>query len=86
VPRLQGSWSHGNGELQLELRQHQPKHLFRLPLELELQFEDGTHQRESIVLDGPERQFTFKVEQAPVAVVLDPETRMLVRGEITRKE
>jgi aminopeptidase N len=86
VPVVAGSWSHSGGALSLDLRQMQLHYRFRLSLEVQLQFIDGSTQSEKILMTGDVEQFTFATTQPPSAVVLDPDTRMLLRAAITREE
>ncbi len=86
VPMIAGSWSHSGGALRLDLHQTQPHYRFRLPLEVQLHFDDGSAQRETILMSGDVEQFTFATARPPSAVVLDPDTWMLLQAEITREE
>ena len=86
VPKIAGSWSHSGGTLRLDLHQTQPHYRFRLPLDMQLHFDDGSTQRETILMTGDVEQFTFATARPPSAVVLDPDTWMLLQAEITREE
>ncbi len=86
LPTIAGTWSHSDGELRLDLCQTQPNYRFRLPLDVQLCFDDGSTQREAILMTATVEQFTFAAARPPSAVVLDPDTWMLLKAEITRKE
>ena len=86
VPMIAGSWSHSDGALRLDLRQTQPRYRFRLPLDVQLHFDDGSTQAETILMSGDVEHFTFATARPPSAVVLDPDTWMLLQAEITREE
>ena len=86
VPRLVGTWSHSGNELRLDLRQTQPKYRFRLPLEVQLRFDDGSTRRHAIVMTDAAEQFTLATARPPSAVVLDPDMWMLLETRITREE
>ena len=86
VPTIQGSWSHSDGVLRLDLRQTQPTYRFRLPLEVQLRFDDGSTQRAAIQMTAAVEQFTLVTARPPSAVVLDPDTWMLLEAEVTREE
>ena len=86
LPTITGTWYHADGALRLDLRQTQPTYHFRLPLEVLLRFDDGATQREAIQMTDAVEQFTLETKRSPSAVVLDPDTWMLLKSEITRKE
>ena len=86
VPDIDCTWSHADGSVRLDLRQTQPNHHFRLPLEVELRFDDGPARRESFEMLHSSERFTFPSELAPTEVTLDPDTWTLMKTEITREE
>ena len=86
LPTIAGTWSHSGGALRLDLRQTQPTYRFRLPLDVQLHFDDGSTQREAILMTAAVEQFTLTTARPPSAVVLDPDTWMLLEAEITRGE
>jgi aminopeptidase N len=86
VPKIAGSWSHSGGALRLNLHQTQPDYRFRLPLDVQLRFNDGSTQRETILITSDTEHFSFETERPPSTVVLDPDTWMLLQSEITREE
>lgn len=86
VPTITGTWSHAGGELRLRLRQTQPTYRFRLPLDVELRFEDGSTQRVDILLAAADELFTLPTDRLPSTITLDPDTWMLMEAEITREE
>jgi aminopeptidase N len=77
VPRIQGTWSYSNGKLDIELQQLQTPYRFRVPLELELQFLDGSSQRQTVLLDAAKVKHSLDVAQKPVAILPDPDTWLL---------
>ena len=74
VLSVERTWEANAGSLTLTVRQEQdpswPR--FRLPMEIELVWDDGSR-RESVYLDGPLSRFTFALPEEPSAVVLDPD-------------
>ena len=58
-----------DGALRLDLRQTQSTYRFRLPLEMELSFDDGSTRRETIRMDAPVERFTLVADRPPTAVV-----------------
>ncbi|MFT7679378.1 MAG: aminopeptidase N [Planctomycetota bacterium] len=77
VPELRGTWSFSSGKLELEFEQTQKTYRFRVPLELELQFADGSFQRQKLLLDTTSAKHSITVAQEPVAVLVDPDTWFL---------
>ena len=86
VPTISGTWHHADGGVQLELRQTQATYRFRLPLDVELRFEDGSTSRETVEMVAPAERFTMPTDRAPTAVVLDPDTWLLLESEITHEK
>ncbi len=86
IPTLAGTWSHAGNAVQLELRQTQATHRFRLPLVVELHFADGTTRREEVLMAGPVARFSLPADRPPTSVVLDPDVWMLVEAKITREQ
>ena len=86
LPVIAGSWSHSGGALRLDLHQTQAHYRFRLPLDVLLHFSDGSTQRETILMTSNVEQFTFATALPPSAVVLDPDTWVLLQAEVTRVE
>ncbi|TDJ70392.1 MAG: M1 family peptidase [Planctomycetota bacterium] len=86
VPTIAGTWRYSDGAVRLDLRQTQPDYRFRLPLDVELRFEDGSTQRETVRMVTPAERFTLQADRAPTAVNLDPDTWLLLEVEITREE
>lgn len=85
LPQISGKWSHSENALQLKLRQTQPTYRFRLPLDVRLSFDDGSTQRETILMSSVVEKFTLATAEPPSSVILDPDTWMLLESEITRE-
>ncbi len=86
LPSIAGTWVHEDGEVQLALRQTQGTYQFRLPMEVELRFEDGSVRRELIDMNTAEQDFVFSAVKSPSSVVLDPDEWVLLKAEISREE
>ena len=86
VPTIAGSWNHSGGQLQLNLRQTQANYRFSLPLLVQLSFDDGSTQRETIRMTSAVEKFSLTAARPPSSVVLDPEMWMLLESEIIREE
>jgi len=82
VPTIAGSWSHAGETLRLGLRQTQATYGFRLPIEVELRFEDGSTQRELVFMQERDERFELAATRAPVEVLLDPDTWLLLQSEL----
>jgi len=86
VPTIAGSWNHSAGQLRINLRQTQPNYRFRLPLLVQLSFDDGSTQRETILMTSAVEKFTFRTARPPSSVELDPDMWMLLESKIIRGE
>jgi len=84
VPRLEGTW-HWDArtrQIVIELRQVQPAPPFNLPLEVGIEAPGARTRVERLDLTGATQRFTIPAEQAPSAVILDPDVRALFAGEL----
>ncbi len=77
LPSIEGTWSFAAGSLQLDLRQTQNVYRFRVPLELELQFANGSSERHRVLLDTANGMHSIATSQKPVTIVPDPDTWLL---------
>jgi aminopeptidase N len=84
LPTIAGTWTHSGDALRLNLRQTQPNYRFRLPLDVRLSFDDGSTQRETILMTAAVEKFTLATVRPPSTVVLDPDMWMLLESEIIR--
>lgn len=82
-PVLEGGWRYDAAAKQLviELTQAQPGEAYRLPLEISI---DGTR-LEKIELTQKQQRFTLAAEKEPAAVVLDPNTWMLMEARFGKR-
>lgn len=71
-PQLGVSWTWRDGELALTIRQRTDRQVFRLPLEVEINWRGGG-KRESVWIDEAVETLSFSVPEEPGAVRLDPE-------------
>jgi aminopeptidase N len=81
VPSLGGSWSYdpASKQIALELSQTQSADVYRLPIEIGIAGAPQAAMRiEQIELTGRTGRFTFAAETEPSAVVLDPNTWVLM--------
>jgi aminopeptidase N len=87
VPRVDATWQWDAGAKQviLEVRQTQPGEPFRVALEIGIT-EPGARPRvERVDLSDRSGRFTFPAAQEPTAVELDPNTRLLIDGQLIRR-
>jgi aminopeptidase N len=69
-------WNASAQELTLRVEQTQAPTVFRLPLEVEFQFDKGAR-REKITLSERSQSFTFKLAAKPQSLALDPDEWVL---------
>jgi aminopeptidase N len=88
-PRYQGGWSYdpGSGELTVELDQIQDgPYEFSMPVDLGIYFEDERQPRiEVLQVEERENEFILALGREPSAVVLDPDTWMLMEADFERR-
>ena len=84
-PELEVSWTYVGEQLQLTVAQKQAE-AFRFPLEIDLVFDDGTRQRESLTVTDSNQSFNVTTTQKPASVVLDPDTWLLFEGTVEEKK
>ncbi|NND35114.1 MAG: M1 family metallopeptidase [Saprospiraceae bacterium] len=72
-------WTEASSSVNLEFQQNQDGSLpvFRIPTSVDLYFEDGSKQRQSIVIDSRTQTITLPLLSAPSLVVLDPDRSQL---------
>ena len=87
VPKIDGSWhwDAGSKQVTIELRQLQPGAPFAFPLEVGIELAGAKPRLERLEFTGGSARFTIAAEQAPNAIVLDPNVRALFDGQITRR-
>ena len=86
VPRIVGTWQWDPDARQVvvELRQIQEGEPFHhLPLDIGLVLPGAPGRVERVDLPGRTGRFTLPAEQAPIAVDLDPNVRVLIDGQLT---
>jgi aminopeptidase N len=87
VPRLAGTWSWDAAakEVTLDLRQVQPGASFRVTVEVAIQTPGAPTRLERIEMTSASARATFKVNQEPSGLVLDPNVRLLAATELSRR-
>jgi aminopeptidase N len=81
LPQLEGGWTYDavTGRLQIDLAQTQAGDLFTVPVEIGISFEDGSSRRiERLDLASRSQTFAVSLDKVPSAVVLDPDTWLLM--------
>jgi len=69
----------------LELRQVQPGEPFRVTVEVAIQAPGAPARLERIEMTSADARATFKADQEPAALVLDPNVRLLAATELSRR-
>ena len=87
VPRLSGGWTWDAAAqaVTVDLRQDQPGAPFRIVVEVGLQVPGAPMRVERVEMTSGTASATFKLAQAPAAVVIDPGVRLLAAAEMTRR-
>jgi aminopeptidase N len=76
-PVLSSHWDFEDEEITLVIRQHQEGEAFQFPLEVGIEYEDGTGFVTSLPISLSEESFQLKASRRPVNVILDPDTWLL---------
>ncbi len=85
LPRLAGSWRHGDGVLTITLRQTQDGEPFTFPLEVAIETVDGIR-TETVMMDERAETYTVPLGDAPLSVRLDPGVNTLAVVETFEPE
>jgi aminopeptidase N len=87
VPRLAGTWSWDRAAeaVTLDLRQVQPGAPFHVTVEVGLEAPGAPVRVERVEMTSASTSATFKVDQEPAALVLDPNVRLLAGTELVRR-
>jgi len=83
-PDFHFDWTHNGGKLNVLVYQNHSTS-FQFPLEIDLVFADGTHQRETLEVSKSKHTFELNADKKPVKIVLDPDTWLLFEGKVTKK-
>jgi aminopeptidase N len=80
---LEGSWQYDAGARAVVLELRQPADtVYRMPLTVELQHADGARHRQVVELQTTTDRFSIDAPGEPTALVLDPDTWLLLRSTI----
>ena len=83
--RLDGSWHYDAASRAVVLELRQPHDtVYRMPLTVELQHNDGWRHRQVVELQTASDHFSINAPNEPTAVVLDPDTWLLLRSTVGR--
>ncbi len=86
--KLQGRWRYNAQakQLEIEINQKQDGDAYEMPIQIGITLPGETKMRiETIQVNKRQQSFTVALEKEPAAVVLDPNTWVLVQGEITKQ-
>jgi aminopeptidase N len=87
-PVVEGHWSFDSAsrKVKIELAQKQASDAYRLPLEIAVETGNARERRvEKIEMTGKQQSFEIAAESEPAAVMLDPDTWMLMHLEFTKR-
>ncbi|UBM58040.1 T9SS type A sorting domain-containing protein [Marinilongibacter aquaticus] len=87
-PKYITSWNQTGNKLFFDVNQagsHAETPLFTMPIEIQLNYEDGTQSIEKVWLSEAEEQFEFDISQAVNAVLFDP-NNLIMKDWIDRNE
>jgi len=83
ILRLNGRWvSKANGQIEINMQQL-GKTVYQQPLEIGLEYKDGTREVKRINLSKAAESFLLPVKEKPVKIALDPNTNLLFDGNIS---
>ena len=87
VPKLEGSWrwNAATKQVEIEVRQVQAGGRFTFPVEIGVEVPGAKLRVERLDVDGASARLTVSLDQAPTAVVLDPNVRALFEGQLVRR-
>ncbi len=80
-PDIELNWQYKDG-LQVLVDQRQNS-TFQFPLEIEVIYQDGSSQRETLQVNKEKQAFSIKTDKKPAKIVLDPDTNLLFEGKVT---
>lgn len=84
---LEGDWHYDDASGAVILQLRQPgKYVYQMPLTVELQFSNGSSRRQVVELRTATDSFSIVAGADPAAVVLDPDTWLLLRSTVDRAE
>lgn len=85
-PVIEGTWGYDaqTKRVVIELTQKQPGEAYRLPLEVGLTI-DGPPKVDKIEMTRKQQRFEIAADKEPVAVTLDPNTRMLMEARFGKR-
>jgi aminopeptidase N len=78
-PELSVSWTDAASELIIDIAQLQDNH-FDFPLDVDIVFEDGSTQRETLAVNQHTQSFKISIEAVVEKIILDPDTWLLYEG------
>ena len=86
LPYLEGKWNYNskNGTLSIKLEQAQPyNNIFKMPVDVEIYLQGKSKPSlEKLYIEKKDNIFTFKIDNVPTKVILDPGTWMLMKADL----
>jgi hypothetical protein len=69
----------GGSTLEVTVRQSDAPDEFRMPVPLQLEYGDGTREQLILLVDQPEKSFTFHLPGPPDRITFNPHNAVLAR-------
>ncbi len=76
-PVLSFDWTYDPGKIIINLRQHQPDHIFKFPIVIQVKFTDHPGMIETFYIDKRNQIIEIESDVEPSEIMLDPEVRLL---------
>ena len=76
-PVISKSWKYKKRQIRLNIHQVQEYQSFSFPLEIRIEFKDGSHMDQTLDISQIEETFTLYSRKKPARIILDPETVLL---------
>lgn len=76
-PLLSSAWTIQGRKLQVQLTQHQEQFIFEFPIEIKIEYEDGSSSIKTLKVNKAKQLFKIKSKKSPVRIILDPDHWLL---------
>ena len=85
-PKLKVQWKYdGKDTLHLDIEQKQKDHLFHFPIDIKLNFEDGSSEISTIIINEKVQKTEISIHKSVDSIELDPETHLLFELQVLSK-
>jgi len=76
-PVLSADWKYKKGKLKVTIKQHQEGHIFDFPLEIGIEYQDGSSVKHTLRISQASETFRISCKNKPSKIILDPDTWLL---------